>query len=87
MMLTGLKDDVLLQAVVKTEKEVKRMKEDVDAKKWRMVADQMKAMKVSRPGVLWSYLVSAVADNGPAGCQLLPECLSRSLRGSPDGYR
>jgi hypothetical protein len=37
---------VLLQAVVKTEKEVKRMKEDVDAKKWRMVANQMKAMKV-----------------------------------------
>ncbi|KAJ9610494.1 hypothetical protein H2200_005271 [Cladophialophora chaetospira] len=40
-------DDVLLQAVVKTDKEVKRLKEDIEAKKWRMVADQMKSMKAS----------------------------------------
>ncbi|EXJ56928.1 hypothetical protein A1O7_07272 [Cladophialophora yegresii CBS 114405] len=33
-------DDVLLQAVVKTDKEVKRLKEEIEAKKWRMVADQ-----------------------------------------------
>ncbi|OCT49106.1 hypothetical protein CLCR_04939 [Cladophialophora carrionii] len=40
-------DDVLLQAVVKTDKEVKRLKEEIEAKKWRMVADQMKTMKAS----------------------------------------
>ena len=36
-----------MQAVVKTDKEVKRLKEDIEAKKWRMVADQMKSMKAS----------------------------------------
>ncbi|KIW83715.1 hypothetical protein Z517_02961 [Fonsecaea pedrosoi CBS 271.37] len=29
-------DDVLLQAVIKTEKEVKRLKDDIESKKWRM---------------------------------------------------
>ncbi|EXJ67541.1 uncharacterized protein A1O5_09554 [Cladophialophora psammophila CBS 110553] len=38
-------DDVLLQAVIKTEKEVKRLKDDIESKKWRMVADNMKRMK------------------------------------------
>jgi hypothetical protein len=66
---------VLLQAVVKTEKEVKRMKEDVDAKKWRMVANQMKAMKVRVLRAFGSYSVLAIADPVSAGCQLLPECL------------
>ncbi|OAL33063.1 hypothetical protein AYO22_00148 [Fonsecaea multimorphosa] len=38
-------DDVLLQAVIKAEKEVKRLKDDIESKKWRMVADQMKSLK------------------------------------------
>ena len=36
-----------MQAVVKTDKEVQRLKEDIEAKKWRIVADQMKSMKVN----------------------------------------
>ncbi len=36
-----------MQAVLKTEKEVKRLQEEIEAKRWRMVADQMKSMKAS----------------------------------------
>jgi hypothetical protein len=36
-----------LQAVVRTDKEVKRLKEDIENRKWRMVADQIKSMKAS----------------------------------------
>ena len=32
---------------MKTDKEVQRLKEDIEAKKWRIVADQMKSMKVN----------------------------------------
>ena len=36
-----------MQAVVKIDKEVKRLKEDIETKKWRMVADQVKSLKAS----------------------------------------
>lgn len=43
----GLQDDVLSEAIAKADIEVERIKQEVDAKKWRMVADKMKAMKVN----------------------------------------
>ncbi|KAK6379380.1 hypothetical protein LTS17_006298 [Exophiala oligosperma] len=38
-------DDVLLQAVIKADAEVDRLKAEIDNRKWRMVADCMKNMK------------------------------------------
>jgi len=36
----------LVRAIAKSEKEIRRLKEDVEARKWRMVADAMKNEKV-----------------------------------------
>ncbi|KIW09794.1 hypothetical protein PV08_11894 [Exophiala spinifera] len=38
-------DDILLQAVIKADAEVDRLKAEIDGRKWRMVADSMKNMK------------------------------------------
>lgn len=43
----GLQDDVLGNAIAKADAEVEKMKQEADAKKWRMVADKMKVMKVN----------------------------------------
>jgi hypothetical protein len=40
-------DEVLAQAIEKADAEVVRIKQEADAKKWRMVADKMKTIKVS----------------------------------------
>lgn len=40
------KDDVLVRAIAKSEKEIRRLKEDIELRKWRMVADAMKNEKV-----------------------------------------
>jgi hypothetical protein len=63
---------VLVQAVLKTDKEVKRLKDDIEAKKWRMVADQMKSLKASTiQGAILGH-----ADPANLAChQLFTECL------------
>jgi predicted metalloendopeptidase len=43
----NLQDEVLAEAIAKADVEVEKIKQEVDAKKWRMVADRMKLMKVS----------------------------------------
>lgn len=43
----GLQDEVLAEAIEKADAEVEKIKQEVDDKKWRMVADKMKLMKVS----------------------------------------
>lgn len=40
------KDDVLLKAIEKADADVAKAKKDADEKKWRIVADQMKVLKV-----------------------------------------
>jgi hypothetical protein len=42
----GLQDDVLLEAIAKAEAEVERAKQEADAKKWRIVSEKMKTIKV-----------------------------------------
>ena len=41
-----LQDDVLLKAIEKADTDVEKAKRDADEKKWRIVADQMKVLKV-----------------------------------------
>lgn len=41
-----LQDDVLLKAIEKADADVEKAKRDADEKKWRIVADQMKVLKV-----------------------------------------
>lgn len=43
----GFQDEVLAQAIEKADADVVKMKQEAEAKKWRMVADKMKTMKVS----------------------------------------
>ncbi|KEF60887.1 uncharacterized protein A1O9_02451 [Exophiala aquamarina CBS 119918] len=38
-------DDVLVRAIAKSEKEIRRLREDIESRKWRMVADAMKNEK------------------------------------------
>jgi hypothetical protein len=59
--------------VVKTDKEVKRLKEEIEAKKWRMVADQIKSLKAS---LVLSMQSQIGTDSLIARCQFLAECLS-----------
>jgi hypothetical protein len=58
--------------VVKTDKEVKRLKEEIEAKKWRMVADQIKSLKAS---LVLSMQSQTDTDSLIARCQFLAECL------------
>lgn len=39
-------DDALEQAIARADDEVKKMKEAAEAKKWRIVADELKQIKV-----------------------------------------
>ena len=43
----ALQDDVLHEAVKKADAAVEKAKREADARKWRIVADQMKTLKVS----------------------------------------
>jgi len=45
-----LQDDVLYEAVQKADADVAKAKAEADAKKWRLVADHMKSIKVSCSG-------------------------------------
>jgi len=47
----------LLQAVIKADAEVDRLKAEIDTRKWRIVADGMKNLKVS--GVILAKNVRA----------------------------
>jgi hypothetical protein len=40
-------DEVLAKAIEKADADVEKMKQEADEKRWRMVADRMKTMKVS----------------------------------------
>lgn len=42
-----VQDDVLEDAIAETDKEIERLKQEVESKKWRMVADKIKLKKVS----------------------------------------
>lgn len=42
-----VQDEVLAEAIAKADAEVEKIKQEIDAKKWRMVADKMKFLKVS----------------------------------------
>lgn len=42
----SFQDEVLAQAIAKADGEVEKIKQEAEAKKWRMVADKMKILKV-----------------------------------------
>jgi hypothetical protein len=80
-----LQDDVLLKAIEKADADVEKAKRDADEKKWRIVADQMKILKV------WdsfanTCISSSLIQSSPACRQLLPERLPRPLRSPPSWH-
>ena len=46
-LLTIFQDEILEEAIAKADAEVEKTKQEADAKKWRIVADKMKLMKVN----------------------------------------
>ncbi len=54
--IDSLQDDVLAEAITKADAEVEKIKQEADAKKWRMVAHRMKIMKV-RPVRTWIHRI------------------------------
>ena len=70
-------DDVLLQAVFHAENEVRRLTEEVEARKWRIVADKMKNLKV---GTHLNRRMAPWLTSSALACrQLLTECLPRAI--------
>jgi hypothetical protein len=56
----------LVRAIAKSEKEVRRLKEDIDSRKWRMVADAMKNEKVCGLMNLRDSLVTDMVTSSPS---------------------
>jgi hypothetical protein len=52
----GFQDNVLAEAITKADAEVDKMKQEADAKKWKIVADKMKTLKVGSPPDVLKFL-------------------------------
>jgi hypothetical protein len=58
-----LQDDVLDKAIEKAEADIEKAKKDADDKKWRIVADYMKTMKVCKFALL--ICLRSLTDSSP----------------------
>jgi hypothetical protein len=69
----SVQDEVLAEAIVKADAEVEKLQQEIAAKKWRMVADKMKSIKVS--AILKQTPHGLLTVAFPARGQLLPKCM------------
>ena len=83
-MTNGLQDEVLAKAIDQADGEVRKLKQQVEARRWQMVADNMKTLRVSIQ--IWSIHMMCL-DICPAGCRFLAECMPQSLRRSTERNR
>lgn len=72
----SVQDEVLAEAIVKADAEVEKLQQEIASKKWRMVADKMKSIKVS--AILKKTLHGLLTVTSPARGQLLPECMPQA---------
>src|SRR5436190_20084772 len=82
-----LKDDVLLKAIEKADADVEKAKRDADEKKWRIVADQMKALKVIylRPVLAWLMANSTLFSQWSTAPKTLAANASKPFRLAQQG--
>ena len=78
---------MLLKAIEKADADVEKAKRDADEKKWRIVADQMKALKVIylRPVLAWLMTNSTLFSQWSTSPRRLAANVSKPFRPAQQG--